>query len=83
MIEVLCYAGVPYGFGFIQYIFEKEGVFWQELCYEEELHGALCEKQESGQIKCPSNLTSTPCPRRVRPFLIFKNFELFDDHKIS
>ncbi|CBY41717.1 unnamed protein product [Oikopleura dioica] len=49
MVEVLCY----------------ERVFWEELCYDEELHAGLCEMQESG-LKCPANLTSTPCPRRVR-----------------
>jgi hypothetical protein len=74
MVEVLCYAGVPYGFGFIQYIFEREGVFWKELCYDEDLHGALCEMQESG-LECPSSLTSTPCLRRVSAILKYRQLK--------
>ena len=70
MMEILFYGGVPYGFGFLQYIFEKEGVFWKELCYDENNpeHVANCKVQESGLV-CESNLTSTPCLRRVSAIL--------------
>ena len=70
MIEILFYGGVPYGFGFLQYIFEKEGLFWKELCYDENNpeHVANCKVQESGLV-CESNLTSTPCLRRVSAIL--------------
>lgn len=58
MVEVLCYAGVPYGFGFIQYIFEQEGVFWEELCYDEELHAGLCEMQVRSGVQLNLHLFS-------------------------
>ena len=32
-LEIFIYGGAVYGFGFLQYIFEKEEVFWDELCF--------------------------------------------------
>ena len=63
LVETLFYLGVPYGFGFLQFIFEKEGIFWKELCYDESNpeHLANCRMEESG-LNCSSKLTSTPCP---------------------
>jgi len=36
ILEVFLYAGAVYGYGFIQYILEKESIFWNELCFDEE-----------------------------------------------
>ena len=62
IVEMLFYAGVPYGFGFLQYTFEKEGVFWMELCYDETNpeHIENCKIEENG-ISCNKNLTERPC----------------------
>ena len=38
LLEVFFYSGVAYGFGFMQYIFEKEQVFWDAVCYDPEKH---------------------------------------------
>ena len=64
IVEMLFYAGVPYGFGFLQYIFEKEGVFWMELCYDETNpeHIENCKIEES-EISCSKNLTERPCQK--------------------
>ena len=33
-LEIFIFAGAGYGFGFLQYIWEKESIFWDELCYD-------------------------------------------------
>ena len=34
ILEIFFYSGVAYGFGFLQYIFEKESIIWDRLCYD-------------------------------------------------
>ena len=38
MLEIFIFAGVAFGFGFMQYIFEKENVFWDDVCYDPDKH---------------------------------------------
>lgn len=51
ILEIFFYAGTCYGFGFMQYILEKEGVFWDEKCYDPEKHKS-CTILPDGQIEC-------------------------------
>ena len=62
LVEILFFMGAPFGFGFLQYIFEKEGVFWMELCYDEtnQEHLENCQMEEIG-ISCNATLTERPC----------------------
>ena len=36
VVELLFFAGVAFGFGFLQFIFEEEDIFWDELCHDTE-----------------------------------------------
>ena len=36
VLELLFFAGVAFGFGFLQFIFEEEDIFWDELCHDTE-----------------------------------------------
>ena len=38
ILEVFLFAGVAFGYGFLQYIFEKEQVFWDDVCYDPKRH---------------------------------------------
>lgn len=38
ILEIFLYAGAVYGYGFVQYILEKESIFWDELCFDETKH---------------------------------------------
>ena len=44
--EVFFYSGVVFGYGFLQFIFEKENVFWKEHCYDRSIH-TNCTKSNS------------------------------------
>jgi len=70
MCEVLLYAGVVYGFGFVQYILELEGVFWNELCYDPNNpeHNSACTINAKEQVSCPEELTKNPCPESQAEF---------------
>ena len=34
LFEEFLFSGAGYGFGFLQYIWEKENIFWDEVCYD-------------------------------------------------
>lgn len=56
-MEILFYGGAVYGFGFMQYIFEKEEVFWDELCYTSEKYPNCTQSME--EVHCP--FEKEPC----------------------
>jgi hypothetical protein len=59
-LEVFLYAGVGFGYAFLQYIFEKENVFWDEVCYEPEKYPTC--NQTTGKKIC---FISTCCIRNA------------------
>lgn len=60
-----CCEDPRYRFGFIQYIFEKEGVFWDELCYSAEKH-PNCTFLPDEIIDCP--YPKEPCEASRKMF---------------
>ena len=50
ILETFIYAGVSFGFGFLQYIFEKEQVFWDDVCYDPNIH-TNCSKPQGKILK--------------------------------
>jgi len=52
-LELLCFAGVAFGYGFVQFIWEQEAVFWDDKCYNEAEHGDVCTaKDDNGFWIC-------------------------------
>jgi len=49
LLETFLFSGVAFGFGFMQYIFKTEEVFWDDVCYDPEKH-PMCERISMSEI---------------------------------